>query len=137
MFRCVPKAGLATAVLLLAAGATSQAVAQTSRPFPATALRGALQITQPPDVLLNGEAARLSPGSRIRGANNMLQMSGALVGQNLLVHYTREMTGLVHDVWILTPEEAARKPWPTTADEARRWEFNPAAQTWTRKWAPP
>ncbi len=128
MLRCVPKVGLAAA-LLLATGA----IAQTSRPFPATALRGALQITQPPDVLLNGEAARLSPGSRIRGANNMLQLSGALVGQNLLVHYTREMSGLVHDVWILTPEEAARKPWPTTADEARRWEFNPAAQTWIRK----
>ena len=130
MLRCVPKAALALALPLLL---VSTASAQTSRPFPATALRGALQITQPPDVLLNGEAARLSPGSRIRGANNMLQLSGALVGQNLLVHYTREMTGLVHEVWILTPEEAARKPWPTTADEARRWEFNPAAQTWTRK----
>lgn len=133
MLRCVPKAGLAAALVLLAAGATSQAVAQTSRPFPATALRGALQITQPPEVLLNGEAARLSPGSRIRGTNNMLQMSAGLVGQKLLVHYTREPSGLVHDVWILTPEEAARKPWPGTAEEARRWEFNPAAQTWTRK----
>ena len=133
MLRCVPKAGLVAVLTLMAAGATCQAVAQTSRPFPATALRGALQITQPPDVLLNGEAARLSPGSRIRGTNNMLQMSAGLVGQKLLVHYTREPSGLVHDVWILTPEEAARKPWPGTAEEARRWEFNPAAQTWTRK----
>lgn len=87
----------------------------------------------PPIVTVNGEAARLSPGARIRGANNLLQLSGTLVGQNLLVHYTKEPSGLVHDVWILTPEEAARKPWPETADEARRWEFNPAAQTWTRR----
>jgi hypothetical protein len=130
MPRCVLQAALAaTLALLLAAGAA----AQTSRPFPATALRGALVITQPPEVLLNGAPARLSPGSRIRGANNMLQMSAALAGQSLLVHYTREPSGLVHDVWILTPDEAARKPWPATPEEARRWEFNPAAQTWTRR----
>ena len=42
-------------------------------------------VTQPPNVTLDGQPDRLSPGSRIRGANNMLQMSGALVGQNLLV----------------------------------------------------
>jgi hypothetical protein len=130
MLRCVLKAILAAALpLLLTAGAA----AQTSRPFPATALRGALVVVQPPDVLLNGAPERLSPGARIRGANNMLQMSAALVGQKLLVHYTREPSGLVHDVWILTPDEATRKPWPATPEEAQRWEFNPAAQTWTRR----
>ncbi len=130
MLRCVFTAGLATALPLLLAAA---AAAQTSRPFPASALRGALTVTQPPEVVLNGTPDRLSPGGRIRGANNMLQMSGALVGQKLLVHYTREPSGLVHDVWILTPDEAARKPWPTTPEEAQRWEFNPAAQTWTKR----
>ena len=130
MPRCVLQACLsATLPWLLVSGA----MAQTSRPFPATALRGALVVTQPPEVLINGVPDRLSPGSRIRGANNMLQMSAALVGQKLLVHYTREPSGLVHDVWILTPDEAARKPWPTTPEDAQRWEFNPAAQTWTRR----
>ncbi len=130
MLRCVLKACLAAALpLLLAAGAA----AQTSRPFPATALRGALVVTQLPEVLLNGTADRMSPGARIRGANNMLQTPASLTGQKLLVHYTREPSGLVHDVWILTPDEAARKPWPTTPEEAQRWEFNPAAQTWTRR----
>ena len=38
-------------------GPASQASPQTSRPFPATALRGALVITQPPAVLLNSAAA--------------------------------------------------------------------------------
>ena len=33
----------------------------------------------------------------------------------------------------LTADEAARKPWPATPEEAQRWEFNPAAQTWTRR----
>jgi len=130
MLRCVLKAALAAAMPLLMADATAQA---TTRPFPANALRGSLVVVQPPDVQLNGEAARLSPGARIRGANNLLQMSGALVGLPLLVHYTRETSGLLNNVWILTPDEAARKPWPTTPEEAQRWAFNPDAQTWTKR----
>ncbi len=121
-------------VATLAAALAWPVLAQTTRPFPATALRGVLQIVQPPDVRLNEQATRLAPGARIRGANNMLQLSGALVGQELLVHYTVEPTsGQVLNVWVLTPEEAARKPWPTTPQEAQQWLFNPAAQTWTRR----
>ncbi len=107
--------------------------AQTSRPFPANALRGTLEITLPPLVLLNGSPARLSPGSRIRGADNLVQMSGSLVGQTLIVNYTVEPQGMLHDVWVLTPDEAAKKPWPTSAEQALRWQFNPSAQTWTRR----
>ena len=123
MFRCVVTAALS-------AGLVWPAAAQTTRPFPPTALRGVLQITQPPEALLNGQLARLSPGARIRGANNMLQTSAIWVGQPLLVHYTQDPNGLVHDVWVLTPDEAARKPWPSSGAEAQRWEFNAAAQTW-------
>ena len=126
MNRCV-----ATVVISLAlAGA---AASQTSRPFPANALRGALLVVQPPDVQLNGQAARLAPGSRIRGADNMVQMSGTLVGARLLVHYTLDPIGLVQDVWILTPDEAARRPWPSKPAEAQAWLFNPAAQAWTKR----
>ena len=135
MPRCVLPAllGLATLALCAAVLAPAPANAQTSRPFPPTALRGVLLVTQPPEALLNGQPVRLSPGSRIRGANNMLQMSGALVNQPLLVHYTVEPSGGVHDVWILTSDEAARKPWPASPAEAQRWQFNPAAQTWTKR----
>ena len=126
MNRCVLMAALALAL----AGAVS---AQTSRPFPAHALRGALVVVQPPEVQLNGQAARLAPGSRIRGADNMVQMSGTLVGAKLLVHYTLDPIGLVQDVWILTPDEAGRKPWPTTPGQAQAWLFNPAAQAWTKR----
>ena len=136
MNRCAPlalPACTAPALLALATVAAAwPATAQTSRPFPATALRGELVVTQPPEVLLNGRPARLSPGARIRGADNMQQMSGALVGVPLLVHYTREPSGGVHNVWILTTDEAARKPWPSTPEDAQRWVFNPAAQTWTK-----
>ena len=108
------------------------AAAQTQRNFPQTALRGDLTVGIAPEITLNGKPARLSPGSRIRGADNMMVMSGALTGSRMLVHYTVDTSGLVHDVWILRPEEAARKPWPSTREQAGTWTFDPMAQTWTR-----
>lgn len=119
-----PQAAQAQAV----AAAEGQGLA---RNFPANALRGTVQVTQPPELLLNGRAARLSPGARIRGANNLLMVSGALVGQPLLVHYTTDALGQLHLVWVLGAEEAARKPWPTSTDQAQRWRFNPSEQRWT------
>jgi hypothetical protein len=121
------------ALTALTAGALAlPAAAQMSRPFPATALRGELVVTQPPEVLVNRRQARLAPGARIRGADNLLLMSGALIGQRLLVHYTVEPGGELLDVWVLTPAEAARNPWPRTLAEAANWSFNPDAQTWSR-----
>ena len=70
---------------------------------------GALVVVQPPVIQLDGKSAQLSPGARIRGTNNMLLMSGSLLNQELLVNYTVEPNGLVHDVWILTEAEAAEK----------------------------
>lgn len=126
MNRCVLMASLGLAL----AGAVS---AQTTRPFPAHALRGTLVVVQPPEVQLNSQPARLAPGSRIRGADNLVQLSGMLVGAKLLVHYTLDPTGLVQDVWVLTPDEAARKPWPSTPAETQAWLFNPAAQAWSKR----
>src|SRR4029453_1787679 len=80
--------------------------AQTPRNFPQNALRGALVFGVAPDVALNGRPARLAPGSRIRDARNMLVVPSAVHGGKFLVHYTVDTSGLVKDVWILTPEEA-------------------------------
>ena len=103
------------------------------RTFPATALRGELLIASPPEATLNDAPARLAPGARIRGANNLLQLPASLAGQRLLVHYTLEpTTGLVLDVWILNATERARQPWPATPEQARAWRFDPTAQTWMR-----
>ena len=74
-------------------------------PISAKAKVGLLRIVAPPEVLLDGKPARLSPGARIRGANNLLVMSAAMVGQDLKVLYTLEPTGLVHEVWIMTMRE--------------------------------
>ena len=125
MLRCVFPLALGAALALPAA-------AQPSRPFPATALRGDLIVLQPPDVTLNGKPARLAPGARIRGTDNLLQMSAALVGARLVVNYTLDPYGLVHDVWILNDAERQREPWPRTPAQAASWSFDAAAQTWTR-----
>lgn len=119
---------------LLAQPALALAQAAPHRAFPATALRGELLLTAPPEASLNGEPARLAPGARLRGEDNLLRLPASLAGQRLLVHYTLEpTTGLVLDVWILNPTERAREPWPATPEQARAWRFDPSAQTWTRR----
>lgn len=109
MNRCIHffTALLATALFSAALPALAQ---DTVRPFPANAQRGVMQITQTPDLLLDGAPARLSPGSRIRGTNNMLVMSATLTGHSLLVNYVREPMGLIHEVWVLTEAEAKAEP---------------------------
>lgn len=97
--------GLALAGWLLGTFCTANAQ-QSVRTFPPTALRGTLQVTNPPELLLDGKAERLSPGARIRGANNLLVMSGAIVGQSLVVAYVRNPLGQLHEVWILNATEA-------------------------------
>ena len=104
---------LATALLGLCLSASAQ---ESVRPFPANALRGTLQVTQPPELLLNGQAARLSPGARIRGVNNLLVLSASLVGQSLTVNYVRDAQGLVHEVWLLNATEAKQRM-PSTAGQ--------------------
>tara|TARA_B100001250_G_scaffold393303_1_gene395964 strand:- start:305 stop:730 length:426 start_codon:yes stop_codon:yes gene_type:complete len=92
--------------------------AQRIPPISARAKAGVLRIVNPPDALLDGKPARLSPGSRIRGTNNLMVMSATLVGQDLKVLYTLEPTGLVHEVWIMTMREiiAHTPPKPLPAD---------------------
>lgn len=90
--------------LLLATAAQAQV-----REFPAPALRGILQVTQPPEILLDGRADRLSPGARILGPRNELVMSASIAGERLVVNYTREPNGMVHQVWLLNQQEAALK----------------------------
>jgi hypothetical protein len=106
--------------------------AQTARSFPQNALRGVVVFGVAPEVALNGQAARLAPGSRLRDANNMMIVPSTLHGGKYLVHYTVDTYGLIKDVWILTADEAAKRPWPTKPEEAQAWGFDPIAQVWVR-----
>ena len=121
----------ATALLATACIAVT-AQAQTQRTFPQNALRGSLVIGIAPDIVLNGDRGRLAPGSRIRDANNMVVVPSALTGGPYLVHYTLDTGGLVKDVWILRPDEAAVQPWPRTREEAATWRFDPVGQVWSK-----
>ncbi len=125
MHRCVFVAAIAASFYL-------PAWAQAPRNFPANALRGEVAVTQPPDVLLNGKPARLAPGARIRGLDNMLMMSGALAGQRAVVNFTLDTQGLILDLWLLRPDERSKQPWPTSPQQVAAWQFDPVAQTWTK-----
>ncbi len=92
---------------LLAGLALFWAMAAQAQVFPpADVQRGVLTISAtPPVVMMNERPDRLSPGSRIRNTNNLLLLSGNITGQSFPVVYKRDAAGLVHEVWVLKPEE--------------------------------
>ncbi len=90
---------------LLAAVASAQGI---RREAPKDVVLGRLVVTAPPEVTLDGKPDRLSPGSRIRDLNNLVALSGSLVGKDLPVVYRRDAAGLVHEVWLLTDQEYSK-----------------------------
>jgi hypothetical protein len=124
-------ASFATALLaaLPVAAANAQALL---RRFPRTALRGEIGFGNWPQVTVNGQPAQLSPGSRVRDLRNMVALHGAIQGNKYVVNFTIDPMGLVHEVWILRPDEIAVQPWPRTLAEAQTWAFDESAQTWSK-----
>ncbi|HEX4329001.1 MAG TPA: hypothetical protein VH105_19570 [Burkholderiales bacterium] len=56
-------------------------------------------------IKLNGKEERLAPGGRIVGADNMIKMTGSLIGRARVKFIREATTGLLMQVWILTPKE--------------------------------
>ena len=114
MNRCIESRGRAAllACALLAGLACLPVFPAAAQGFvreaPKDVVRGRLVVTAPPQVMLDGKPDRLSPGARIRGLNNLLVMSGSVVGQDLPVVYRRDAAGLIHEAWVLTAEEDAK-----------------------------
>jgi len=79
------------------------------RDFPASALRGKLTITDYPNVTVNGQALRLSPGSRIWNTQQLTQVPNSLGTDTYQVNYTLNIQGDIDRVWILTTDEASQK----------------------------
>ncbi|MBW0169264.1 MAG: hypothetical protein ACT6SF_02295 [Hydrogenophaga sp.] len=100
--------GLSSALLLALAPAAAHAQA-VQRNFPAKALRGSMVVVQPPLVAMDDRPTRFSPGARILDTRNNLVMSATLVNQELVVNYTLDQRGQVHQVWLLTEAEAKEK----------------------------
>lgn len=140
MNRCQPtpwsrlRAGLLATLAFTALAASAQTVTVPTdslhRQFPESARRGVLIVKNPPEVLMDGKPARLSPGSRIRGTNNLIVPATQLIGQTLFVNYTRELQGMVHDVWILTPEEESQQRAGNRDPVIRNYQFasDPSSQ---------
>ena len=129
MYRC---AALSSISAIAAFGLVASAAAQ-SRAFPQNTLRGALVFGEYPTVVLNGKTRTLAPGSRVRNQQNMIVMAATLTGVKWLVNYTMDMGGeQVRDVWILTLDEAAVRPWPTTLEEAQTWTYDASTLTWAK-----
>lgn len=126
MSRC-----LSTALAVAALALPALSCAQVTRTLPIDSLRGEVTFGQPPEVMLKGESMRLSPGARIRDTNGMMVLSGSVAGQKLKVNYTLDPYGLLHNVWILTPDELARR-WPSNAKEASTWTYDPINFTWIK-----
>ncbi len=106
----------AAALALLIGAAWLPALAQPApaaagtRTFPANALRGKLVIGTMPEVTLNDQAMRTTPGFRLFGSDGKLLMAHHFAGQSLLVNYVIEpSTQWLPQAWVLTPEEAALK----------------------------
>ena len=132
MFRCALfRCTFAAAVV--AAGLIAPAAAQQQRAFPPDTLRGAMVFGDDRQLSVNGRATHLSPGSRIRNQDNMIVLSATLAGTRQLVHYTLDAgEAQVRDVWILRPDEAAIKPWPSTLEQARSWSFDTTTMRWSK-----
>ena len=88
------------AAQLVEPSATQNEAENGGRNFPPGTLRGRFMIVNAPEIQLDGQPERLSPGARIRSAERMLVMPASITGQNLLVNYTRDAAGLVREVWI-------------------------------------
>src|SRR5437660_10823058 len=72
------------------------------------AKRAKMSHVQEQIILLDGKREMLAPGVRIRDAQNRIIVPNALPA-NSLVKYRRDPSGAIHEVWILTPQEAAQR----------------------------
>jgi hypothetical protein len=107
---CAATAGLQ---FPFAPAAWAQGIQRTA---PKDVVLGQLTVIAPPQITLDGKPDRLSPGARIRDLNNMMVLSGGIVGKTLPVVYRRDAAGLVHEVWILTADEYSKLGGANTGD---------------------
>jgi hypothetical protein len=122
-------AGLPLALCLALTGLSlsfpTEALSQgIKREAPKDVVLGQMVVTLPPVITMDGKPDRLSPGSRIRDLNNMLVLSGGIVGKVLPVVYRRDAAGLVHEAWILTPDEYSKLGGANTGDPQGYKRFN-------------
>ena len=94
--------------LLIASACLVSASAQAQlRSIPGEAKGGEIRHVQETIVLIDGVQMRLAPGVQIRDEWNRLMVPTALP-PGARVRYLLDSEGQVRQVWILTPQEAAK-----------------------------
>lgn len=93
------------ALLTVLALLHAPAGAQMQRLFPQQTQRGTIEFSAPPEVLLDGRAETLGPGTRVFDERNMGVLPGFMTGQVHTVNYQRDAAGVIRQIWILTPAE--------------------------------
>jgi hypothetical protein len=95
--------------LLIAVACVAATTAHAQlRTIPDEAKRGEMRHLQQMSVEIDGVLQRLAPGAQIRDASNRVIVPAA-VPARASVKYLYNADGLVRQVWILTPEEAAKR----------------------------
>jgi len=95
-----------SAALVLLLACAGSALAQL-RPIPANAERGEISHVQGMTVAIDGTERQLAPGAQIRSASNLIIVPSA-IPPGSLARYTVDANGVIRQVWILNPQEAAQ-----------------------------
>ena len=78
------------------------------RSIPDEAKRGEIRHLQDMVIAIDGVPQRLAPGAQIRDAANRIVVPAAVVA-GTAVKYVVNDEGLVRQIWILSPAEAAKR----------------------------
>jgi hypothetical protein len=77
------------------------------RTLPKDAERGEVRHLQGMTIAIDGTERRLAPGAQVRDASNLIIVPSAIPA-GALAKYLVDGEGLVRQVWLLTPQEAAQ-----------------------------
>jgi hypothetical protein len=98
------------ALLGVAMLAAAPAISQTiQRPIPDETKRATIAYVSGMMVAINGRQILLSPAVQIRDQSNRIIVPSALPPGESVADYLLDFNGQVSRVWLLTPQEAARK----------------------------
>ncbi len=82
------------------------------RSLPPDAERGVIRPLEGMVVSINGRPMQLAPGAVIRGPDNLIIVPSAMPAAGARAEYLIDANGQISKVWLVTPEEAARKRQP-------------------------
>lgn len=77
----------------------------SERNFPPNTKRGVLNMSQYPDVLIDGKTRNVAPGLRIYDDENLFVLPTYITGNYVIINYVEDSFGDVSKIWILTDAE--------------------------------